>query len=184
MNDKDEIRLLRQQVDDLTREYPALHPALHNANQAITGLREQLAEAEKARDAYKDRLFEHEVVGAMHTPADQLIKDGLERAYWITASPHEWNWSQVDQEAMARGAVALHTEHQKIRKQLAEATRERDAARAAAGELHRTLRDVLSVAHLDDFPTCEADAYWALHKFEWVVKGEGDEQTQEKATPE
>lgn len=34
-----EISRLQQQVDDLTREYPAMHNALHEANQTIEKLR-------------------------------------------------------------------------------------------------------------------------------------------------
>ena len=40
-------------------------------------------------------------------------------AYWITASPHEWTWTQAQQEAMARALVMRDAELIEMRDLLA-----------------------------------------------------------------
>lgn len=39
--------------------------------------------------------------------ASALEKRGMAAAAWITASPHEWKWSQKEQEAMAATCMTL-----------------------------------------------------------------------------
>ena len=46
--------------------------------------------------------------GKMKTEEDKLIESALWSAMFITASPHEWKWSQKEQEDMARGVLLLY----------------------------------------------------------------------------
>lgn len=52
-----------------------------------------------------------------------ILEAGMAAAAWVTASPHEWKWSQKEQEAMARALVVLgkdlHNEIEKNKKLVA-----------------------------------------------------------------
>ena len=45
-----------------------------------------------------------------------ILKKGLWAAQWLAASPHEWNWSQEEQEAMAHSVVILDGELRELQR--------------------------------------------------------------------
>ena len=45
-----------------------------------------------------------------------ILKKGLFAAGWLAGSPHEWNWSQEEQEAMAHTVIILDAELRELQR--------------------------------------------------------------------